>query len=127
MKAKAANNTSGLRNLLRCDEAQGNPACAMIWEAVIPLAPSLRELSSAARPGESPYYIYMFTLFCGTQKSVRGEQVLSWQSPGGALTTCELGNAPLLGAFPDRARALPREKSCRDFKRRYRPRTLLSF
>ena len=28
---------------------------------------------------------------------------------GGALTAFELGNAPLFGAFPDRARALPRE------------------
>ena len=26
----------------------------------------------------------------------------SWQSHGVALTTCELGNAPLFGAFPDR-------------------------
>ena len=33
---------------------------------------------------------------------VRGEQVHSWQSHGVALTTCELGNAPLFGAFPDR-------------------------
>ncbi len=28
-----------------------------------------------------------------------GEQVLSWQSPGGALATCELGNFPLSGNF----------------------------
>ena len=32
---------------------------------------------------------------------LRGEQVRSWQSHGVALTTCELGNAPLFGAFPD--------------------------
>ena len=38
-----------------------------------------------------------------------GEKALSWQSPGGALTAFELGNAPLFGAFPDRARSLPRE------------------
>ena len=31
-----------------------------------------------------------------------GEKALSWQSPGGALTAFELGDAPLFGAFPDR-------------------------
>ena len=30
---------------------------------------------------------------------LRGEKALSWQSPGGALTAFELGNAPLFGAF----------------------------
>ena len=39
-----------------------------------------------------------------------GEQVLSWQSHGVALPTCELVNAPLFGAFTDRAQTLPREK-----------------
>ena len=39
-----------------------------------------------------------------------GEQVLSWQSPGGALTAFELGNGTWSVPFPDRARALPREK-----------------
>ena len=33
---------------------------------------------------------------------VRGEQMLSCQRPGGALTAFELGDAPLFGAFPDR-------------------------
>ena len=30
---------------------------------------------------------------------LRGEKALSWQSPSGALTAFELGNAPLFGAF----------------------------
>ena len=47
---------SGLQNLLRCDEAEGNPPRGTYWEAVIPLAPSLRELSSGARLRESPHY-----------------------------------------------------------------------
>ena len=29
----------------------------------------------------------------------RGEKALSWQSPGGALTTCELGNGALCAPF----------------------------
>ena len=45
-----------------------------------------------------------------------GEQVLSWQSLGGALTTCELWDAPLFGASPDRARFPPREKVSRCLK-----------
>ena len=55
-----------------------------------------------------------------------GEKALSWQSPGGALTAFELGNAPLFGAFPDRARSLPREKEFVDFNRHYRPPAVLS-
>ena len=39
-----------------------------------------------------------------------GEQAHSCEEPGGLFAACELGNAPLFGAFPDRARALPREK-----------------
>ena len=57
-----------------------------------------------ARRARKPY----FSLPC-----VRGEQMLSWQRHGVALTICELGNAPLFGAFPDRARSLPREKVAR--------------
>ena len=34
---------------------------------------------------------------------VRGEQVLSWQRHGVALTTCELGNGALCAPFPDRS------------------------
>ena len=56
---------------------------------------------------------------------LRGEKALSWQSPGGALTAFELGNAPLFGAFPDRARSLPREKEFVDFNRHYRPPAVL--
>ena len=44
----------------------------------------------AARRARNPY----FSLPC-----VRGEQMLSWQRHGVALTICELGNAPLFGAF----------------------------
>ena len=41
----------------------------------------------------------------------KGEQVLSCQRHGVALTTCELGNGALFAPFPDRARILPREMS----------------
>ena len=58
--------------------------------------------------------------------SVRGEKALSWQSPGGALTAFELGNGTWSVPFPDRARSLPREKKCRDFNGRCRPRAHLS-
>ena len=37
--------------------------------------------------------------------AARGEQALSCKKPGGLFAACELGNAPLFGAFPDRARA----------------------
>ena len=40
-----------------------------------------------------------------------GEKALSWQSPGGALTTFELGNGTWSVPFPDRARSLPRENA----------------
>ena len=40
-----------------------------------------------------------------------GEKALSWQSPGGALTTFELGNGTWRVPFPDRARSLPRENA----------------
>ena len=43
----------------------------------------------------------------------KGEKALSWQSHGVALTAFELGNGALYAPFPDRARALPREKSRR--------------
>ena len=46
-------------------------------------------------------------------RQIECEQMLSWQRHGVALTICELGNAPLFGAFPDRARSLPREKVAR--------------
>ena len=39
----------------------------------------------------------------------KGEQALFCQSPGGALTACELGNGTWNVPFPDRARTLPRE------------------
>ena len=39
--------------------------------------------------------------------------MLSCKEPGGLFAICELGNAPLFGAFPDRARALPRETVAR--------------
>ena len=42
-----------------------------------------------------------------------GEKALSWQSHSVALTAFELGNGALYAPFPDRARALPREKSGR--------------
>lgn len=41
----------------------------------------------------------------------KGEQALFCQSPGGALTACELGNGTWNVPFPDRARTLPRETS----------------
>ena len=47
-------------------------------------------------------YFWKRSLNCSLP-CVRGEQVHSWQSHGVALTTCELGNAPLFGAFPDRS------------------------
>ena len=40
---------------------------------------------------------------------LEGEQVLSWQRHGVALTTCELENFPLWGNFLTEARSLPRE------------------
>ena len=40
---------------------------------------------------------------------VRGEQMLSCQRHGVALTICELGNGTWIVLFPDRARFLPRE------------------
>ena len=43
----------------------------------------------------------------------KGEKALSCQSHGVALTAFELGNGALYAPFPDRARALPREKSGR--------------
>ncbi len=43
----------------------------------------------------------------------KGEKALSWQSHGVALTAFKLGNGALCASFPDRARALPREKSRR--------------
>ena len=52
--------------------------------------------------------IPQFSLPC-----VRDEQMLSCKEPGGLFAICELGNAPLFGAFPDRARALPRETVAR--------------
>ena len=41
----------------------------------------------------------------------KGEQALFCQSPGGALTACELGNGTWNVPFLDRARTLPRETS----------------
>ena len=64
--------------------------------------------------------------FAEAKDFIEGEKAFSWQSPGGALTAFELGNAPLFGAFPDRARVLPREKEFVDFNLFYRPRTLMS-
>ena len=46
----------------------------------------------------------------------KGEQVLSLQRHGVALTTCELGSGALFAPFPDRARVLPREKSRRKWR-----------
>ena len=71
------------------------------------------------------FHVHAFLLLRKTN-AVRGEKALSWQSPGGALTAFELGNAPLFGAFPDRARSLPREKEFVDFNRHYRPPAVLS-
>ena len=68
----------------------------IIYEATIPLPP----------PTGSPKKDVVF--FWG---EFGGEQVLSWQSHGVALTTCELGNGTWSVPFPDRARALPREKA----------------
>ena len=39
----------------------------------------------------------------------KGEQALFCQSPGGALTACELGNGTWNVPFPDRARKLARD------------------
>ena len=88
---------SGLRNLLRCDEAQGNPACAMIQKQKRGLARGVNY-----RSGENKNILASLA---------EGEQVLSWQRHGVALTTCELGNFPLWGNFLTEARALPRETS----------------
>ena len=76
---------------------------------VIPVPPSLREVPRARKAGvwrkELPY----FSLPC-----VRGEQALSCEEPGGLFAACELGNGTWIVPFPDRARALPREKvACR--------------
>ena len=57
-----------------------------------------REVPRACKAGvwrkELPY----FSLPC-----VRGEQAHSCEEPGGLFAACELGNAPLFGAFPDRS------------------------
>ena len=55
-----------------------------------------------------------------------GEQAHSCEEPGGLFAACELGNGTWSVPFPDRARALPREKGLVDFNKRYRPRTYLS-
>ena len=55
-----------------------------------------------------PFLFCILFFFLGAL--FEGEQVLSWQRHGVALTTCELGNAPSFGAFPDRVRDLPHEK-----------------
>ena len=47
--------------------------------------------------------------------------MLSWQRHGVALTICELGNAPLFGAFPDRAQVLLREKLSSEARLRESP------
>ena len=99
------------RGLYRARRSGGEPSSrdlSLVHEFLL-----LRKINSVRR--------FAANLFLRKIFAARGEQVLSWQSPGGALTTCELGNAPLLGAFPDRERALPRDKSCRDFNGRLRP------
>ena len=52
-------------------------------------APALR-----ARGGRSHLILGSFS---------RGEQAHSCEEPGGLFAACELGNAPLFGAFPDRS------------------------
>ena len=59
--------------------------------AFISLPPSVREVPR--RGGRSHLILGAF---------LRGEQVLSCEEPGVALTTCELENGALFGAFPDR-------------------------
>ena len=83
-QSKAANHTSGLRNLLRCDEAEGNP----------PRGRDFRSKGSVNSLASLP----------------EGEQMLSCKEPGELFAICELGNGALCAPFPDRARALPREK-----------------
>ena len=76
---------------------------------------------SAARPqkrarGTSPY-IGLPQKSCEAKDLwEKGEKALSWQSHGVALTAFELGNGALYAPFPDRARALPREKSRRKWR-----------
>ena len=126
-QSKAANHTSGLRNLLRCDEAEGNPPRGIIKRTT----PSV-SLCSTAPSKREPRELSLFPCLpprgrwhgeavtegviglprrCEADAWEEGEQALPWQSHGVALTAFELGNGALCAPFPDRARVLPREMS----------------